>query len=65
MMYNSKFRSDMWDKYTEVQNKVQDLKSIVQNPSDVTDEDLEQQRKIGNEIIYKLQELQIRLEQGE
>ena len=65
MLYNAKFRSDMWDKYTEIQNKIQDLKSIVQNPMEIKAADLVQQKKIGVEIKNAIDELQERLQRGE
>lgn len=65
MLYNAKFRSDMWDKYTEIQNKIQDLKGIVQNPMEIKAADLVQQKKIGVEIKNAIDELQERLQRGE
>ncbi|GAA0102406.1 hypothetical protein UT300012_31210 [Paraclostridium bifermentans] len=64
MRYNDDFRREIFKKYEEIEQKIIGLKSIVSNSFEVTESDLREQELLGKEVIYKLQELQLRLLQG-
>lgn len=57
MRINDKDRKDIFEAYGALEFRLRDIKSIVQNPIDLSHEDLEEHKRLTNALITKLEEL--------
>lgn len=57
-MFSENDRKLIWDKLSESDYKIQDLKSIVQNPMKISQEDLSEWNNMMNYFIGDLIEIQ-------
>lgn len=61
MKFDFNKRKEIWDRYNIVRNKVFDLQTIAQNSVEISKEDIDTQKRITNDIIDELLNLEIEI----
>ena len=61
MKFDFNKRKEIWDRYNIVRNKVFDLQIIAQNSVEISKEDIDTQKRITNDIIDELLNLEIEI----
>lgn len=59
MKISQEVRKFIWDKYCDLEFQIRDLKGIVQNDIELSDNDLELHKELTNKAIIELHELSV------
>lgn len=59
MKISQEVRKFIWDRYSDLEFQIRDLKGIVQNDIELSEKDLELHKELTNKAIIELHELSV------
>ena len=62
MKINKEIRKEIWDRYSDLEFQIRDLKGIVQNDIELSEKDLEIHIQLTNKAIIELHELSVMIQ---